>query len=128
MKKVVAVILASLLALSFIGVLIGCSPTGKIDKIEVNTQESNGVKFKNYAVYFKSDINWASISDSERQQLAVAGYEEAQKQVKADGTFNYNITGYLNEEAVFMYDRENSRLVLKIGNELAGFVEVAKPE
>ena len=128
MKKVVAVILASLIALSFIGVLVGCSPTSKIDKIDVDTQESNGVKFKNYAVYFKSDIDWVSISDSERQNLAVAGYEEAQKRVKADGVFNYNINGYLNGEPVFMYDKENSRLMLLINNESVGTVDVARPE
>jgi hypothetical protein len=128
MRKVIAVILASILALSSVGILVGCSASGKIDKVSISEQESGGVKFKNYAVYLKADVDWAGISDSERQQIAVAGYDEAQKQVKTDGVFNYNITGYLNDQAVFMYDKENSRLVLLVDNKAAGTVDVPKPE
>ena len=129
MKRLVTILLAGVLALSSVGLLVGCGADGKIESVTVGTQVSSDVKISNYMVTLKSSVDWAALSDSEREKLAVAGFDAAQKKIAEDGIFQYNIIGLTaNGEPAFQYDRENHTMVIRVNNEKVGEVAVTPPQ
>jgi hypothetical protein len=129
MKRLVTILLAGVLALSSVGLLVGCGADGKIESVTVGTQVSSDVKISNYMVTLKSSVDWAALSDGEREKLAVAGFDAAQKKIAEDGIFQYNIIGLTADgEPAFQYDRENHTMVIRVNNEKVGEVAVTPPQ
>jgi hypothetical protein len=92
-KKFIAAVVAALVALSLMGLLVGCNGEGAavseeqaakdIVEVQVFKQNSSGVNISNYQVVYKQTPDeWNALSDSERQGLATAGYKEALEQIK----------------------------------------------
>jgi hypothetical protein len=129
MKKIIALILATIVAVSMFGLLTACGRgASDIAAITVQENESNGVGIKVYTVQLKESINWASLSDQDREKIAVAAFNEAQKKIVEDDVFNYQIIGFGTDEPVtFMYDAENRMMVLYIAQERVGEVGVTPP-
>jgi hypothetical protein len=130
MKKIIALVLATMVAVSMFGLLTACGRgASDIASITVDENESNGVSIKIYDVQLKDSINWASLSDQDREKIAVAAFDEAQKKIAEDDVFNYQIIGSGTDEPVtFMYDAENRKMIIYIAQERAGEVDVKAPE
>jgi lipopolysaccharide export LptBFGC system permease protein LptF len=129
MKKIIALMLAAILAVSTFGLLTACGRgASDIERITVSENESNGVGIKIYNVELKDSIIWADLSDQDREKLAVAAFDEAQKKIAEDDVFNYQITGTADEPAIFMYDHENRKMIIYVAREKVGEVDVTPPE
>ncbi|MDR3037169.1 MAG: hypothetical protein LBU31_02000 [Coriobacteriales bacterium] len=129
MKRLVTILLAGVLALSSVGLLAGCGAGDKIEGVTVGTQESSGVKISNYKVTLKSSVDWAALSNGEREKIAVAGFDAAQKKIAEDGIFQYNIIGLTADgQPAFQYDRENQKMIISVDSEVAGEVAVTPPQ
>lgn len=130
MRKIVGVALAAMLALSMFGLLAGCGTgASDIENISVGTQVSNEVTMSNYEVRLKDSVDWPSLSDSDREKIAKAGYEQAQAKIKEDGTHNYNIIGITADgKAAFQYDREHTLLIIYVDDAKVAEVAVEAPE
>jgi outer membrane lipopolysaccharide assembly protein LptE/RlpB len=130
MKKIIALILATIVAVSMFGLLTACGRgASDIQAITVSENESNGVSIKIYRAQLKDSINWAELSDQDREKIAVAAFNEAQKKIAEDDVFNYSITGSATDESVtFMYDAENRQMVVFVAREIVSRVDVTPPE
>jgi hypothetical protein len=130
MKKITALALAIILSVSMFGLLTACGGgASDIESITVGENESNGVSMKIYRVTLKDSVDWAGISEGEREKIAIAGFNEAQKKIAEDGIFNYQIIGY-NEAApdAFMYNGEAHTMIIRVEGEKVGEVGVTVPE
>jgi hypothetical protein len=129
MKKLVGIALAAVLAFSMLGLLAACKGSSDIETITVGTQVSNEVTMSNYEVRLKASVDWASLSDSSREKIAKAGFDEAQAKIQEDGVHNYNIIGITGDGGrAFMFDREHSLLIIFVNDEKVGEVAVETPE
>jgi hypothetical protein len=130
MKRIVGVALAAMLAFSMMGLLAGCGKgANDIATISVGTQVSNDVTMSNYEVRLKDSVNWSSLSDSDREKIAKAGYTQAQDKIKEDGVHNYNIIGITAEGGLaFQFDREHSLVLIYVDDAKSAEVAVELPE
>jgi hypothetical protein len=129
MKKTIALILATILAVSMFSLLAACGRgASDIAAITVTENESNGVGIKIYNTQLKESINWAELSDQDREKIAAAAFNEAQKKIAEDDVFNYQIIGSSTDEPItFMYDAENRKMIIFLAQAIAGEVEVTPP-
>lgn len=131
MKKIAGVVLATLLAFSMFGLLVGCGNGSKdIISITVGTNQSNDVEVSNYEVHLSKDAAaWAGLSNSGREKIAKAAFNEAQAKVKEEGKFNYNIIGLTSDGTrAFQFDRQNSLMGIYVDNVKVADVAVTIPE
>jgi hypothetical protein len=130
MKRIIALILAALLSVSMFGLLAACGRgTSDIESITVGENEANGVSMKIYRVVLKDTIDWAGLSESDREKIATVGFDEAQKKIAEDGTFNYQIIGYnAGEPTAFLYDGEHRTMIIYVAGEQVGEAAVTPPE
>jgi hypothetical protein len=130
MKKIIVVVLALVVSFSMFGLLAGCGVgAGDVDRITTGTQESNGVKYTNYIVHFKDSVNWASLSQSDREKLAQIGFDEAQKKIAENQVFNYNVKGKTADGVdAFQFNGEFETLIIKVDGETVGEVPAKMPE
>ncbi|HBT95950.1 MAG TPA: hypothetical protein DEB24_07720 [Coriobacteriia bacterium] len=121
MKKAIAIVLAGILAASMLAFLGGCrGAADNIENVTMDPTESGLVTIKNYKVHLKSDVDWTGLNDSQREEIARAGFNKAQEQIKAESVFNYSITGYSSDGALaFSYDRQNQQMIIAINGEMA---------
>jgi hypothetical protein len=129
MKKTIALILATILAVSMLSFFTACGRgASDIARVTVSENESNGVGIKVYNVELKDSIIWADLSEQDREKLAVAAFEEAQKRIAEEDVFNYQITGSADEPSILMYDHENRKMIIYVARERVGEVDVTPPE
>jgi ABC-type oligopeptide transport system substrate-binding subunit len=130
MKKIVAALLAVVLSFAMLGLLSACGASASsIDRITTQSQESNGVKYINYYVHFKENVDWASLSQSDREKLAKVGFDEAQKKIAEDEVFNYNISGTTAEGVdAFRFNGAEQTLRIMVDGETVGEIPVEVPQ
>ena len=130
MKKIVGVALTAVLAFSMVGLLVGCGKgANDIENISVGSQVSNEVTISNYEVRLKASVDWPSLSDSDRERIAKAGFDQAQDKIKEAGTHNYNIIGITAEGSLaFQFDREHSLVIIYVSDAKVAEVPVETPE
>jgi hypothetical protein len=130
MKKIITLVVALALAVSMLGLLSACGRgAGDIESITVSENKANGVDIKVYQVSLKDTIVWADLSDGDRERIAVAAFNEAQKKIAENNIFNYSIIGRSADQPVaFMYDAENRNMVIFIANQPVSEVGVEVPE
>jgi hypothetical protein len=127
MKKISRRVLIVTLAALILGLLTACAGANSIEKITVGAQESNGVSVKNYNVFLKDSVDWPALSDKDREKIAVAAFDEAQKKIAEEGTHNYNISGITGDTVAFQYDGENKVMIIWLDNKPAATVAVTLP-
>ena len=126
-KKVIALVLAILLALGSLGALVACQKPGgdvpytapkQVKGITTGQQLSGGVTFTNYQVTLTDDSNWAGMSDADKQKIIDYAFNECRRQASESDVRYYNIIGK-NEsgEFLFMYDRENDMMATYINGQ-----------
>jgi hypothetical protein len=146
-KKFAAAVLASLaslLAISLLGGLLGCSgdkdvaslsdPDADIVEIQTFEMSSNEVAVTNYQVIFRqTSAEWDALSSADRETLVIAGFNAALAKVGEDGSDSYNILGQTSPDEegasaqmAFIYNREANTLKYYVGAEAAG--EIPAPE
>jgi hypothetical protein len=130
MKKIMTLTLAVLLSVSTLGLLIACGRSASdIETITASKNESNGVDVRVYHVQLKDSVDWAALSESDREKLAVVAFDEAQKKIAEDGVFNYQISGGTTDEPIaFMFGGEKQTMVIYVAGEQVGEVPVEVPE
>jgi hypothetical protein len=130
MKKLMTLVLAALLSTSLLGLLTACGTgANDIEAITVGENESNGVNVKVYHVKLKDSVNWAALSEGDREKYAVTGFNEAQKKIAEDGVFSYQISGGTADEPIaFVYGGEKQTMVIYVAGEQVGEVPVEVPE
>jgi hypothetical protein len=129
MKRIVVLALAALLSVSMLGLLAACGRgASDIESITIGEIESNGVDVKVYRVNLKDTVDWAAISEGDREKIAVAAFNEAQKKIAESGVFNYQVIGITaTEEVAFSYSGEKQTLIIRVGDEQVGEVAVEVP-
>jgi hypothetical protein len=129
MKRISRRVLVVTLAVLILGLLAACGVgASSIERINVGSQESNGVSIKNYNVLLKDSVDWPALSDKDREKIAIAGFNEAQKKIAEDGIHNYNITGNANGVSAFMYDAMNQVMIIYLDGTQYSTVAVTPPE
>jgi hypothetical protein len=122
-------VLATLLSVSLFGLLTACRGAGDVASISTSEIESNGVDVALYRVNLKDTVDWATISQGDREKIAVAAFDEAQKKIAEDNVFNYQIIGLTAAgELAFSYGGEKQTMNIMVNNELTGEVPVKVPE
>jgi hypothetical protein len=129
MKRIVKGLIVVALSALALGLFAACTAgAGSIDRVVVGSQESNEVAVKNYTVFLKDTVDWSALSENDREKVAVAGFEEAQKKITEDGTHNYSISGIANDQQAFLYDGVNKTMIIYLDDEKVGEVAVTVPE
>jgi ABC-type oligopeptide transport system substrate-binding subunit len=130
MKKTIAVLFAAALSLALLGLLAGCGVgANSIDRVTTQSQESNGVRYINYTVHFKENVDWASLSQSDREKLAKTAFDEAQKKIAEDEVFNYNISGATADGVdAFRFNGAEQTLIIRVDGETVGEIPVEIPQ
>jgi hypothetical protein len=129
MRRIAVLALAALLSVSMFGLLTACGKgANDIKSITTGEIESNGVDVKVYRANLKDTVDWAAISEGDREKIAVAAFNEAQKKIAEDNVFNYQIIGITaTEEVAFSYSGEKQTLIIRVGDEQVGEVAVEVP-
>jgi hypothetical protein len=129
MKKVIAIVSAGILVFSMFLLLVGCQgAAGNIERVTMDATESGLVTIKNYKVQLKSNVDWASLNDSQREDIARAGFDKAQEQITAEKVFNYSITGYATDGSLaFMYDRQNKQMMVTVAEQVTATFPLEAP-
>jgi hypothetical protein len=130
MKKIIALALAAVLSILMLGLLTACGRgADDIEAIITGENESNGVRVKTYHAKLKDSVDWATLSDGDREKIAVAAFDEAQKKIAEDDVFNYQISGSdANGQTAFLYGGEKQTMVIYVADEQVGEVPVKVPE
>ncbi|HBT95951.1 MAG TPA: hypothetical protein DEB24_07725 [Coriobacteriia bacterium] len=127
MKKLLSVCIAALFALSFAGVLVGCSggsaAADDIIGIGQSEQTVNGAEQDNYTVSFKYTAEeWKALPDTKKVEIATSGYEKAVVEVEANASSSFNILGISKTAegesgatVLFMLNHENSTIAVYNG-------------
>jgi hypothetical protein len=141
---------AALLALTMataVGLLTGCGgggvssdATDDIVTIQTGRQLVNDtVEMTNYQVVFKQTAEeWNALSEADKERLALAGYDQACKQIVTDEVSNFNIQGMTSPgedtegsqaepQQAFFLNLEESALLIKTGTETTATVAVELP-
>jgi hypothetical protein len=104
--------------------LVGCGgPKGAdaVRDISTSDQISGLVTFTNYSVVIKAEVDWAALSDSEKQAIIDYAVKECRKQAKENDVNNMNIIGVSESgDTLFLLDRANSEMMIFVNNELSG--------
>jgi hypothetical protein len=100
----VAVVLVILWATGVLG-----SPySGDISSIQKETQITNGANVTNYLPILAEDVDWSSLDDKKRANIAKYAVGEALKEAEKDQAGIFNIMGqtYDRSQSVFLYTED----------------------
>ncbi|GHT79385.1 hypothetical protein FACS1894104_4000 [Actinomycetota bacterium] len=94
-------------------VLVGLyafTPAGYINTTETSTQNVGGVTATNYMPILEDDVDWESLSDGERADIARYAVNAAINEAEKDGITTFNVMGLCRPEdqPVFLYSGGDS--------------------
>jgi hypothetical protein len=146
-RKTSTVLLALVLALSVLGLLIGCNGNGNsnnggngnngeqeevssdIVSIDAYPMKSGTINFTNYTVSLKyAPEEWNALSDAEKERIALSGFDSVTEKIKANSVSNYTISGMTAKttdsagtvtkpQMAFLLDLENSTLQVYLSSD-----------
>ena len=90
------------------------TPRQSIANIEVTTQQSGGVTTTNYLPILADNINWHSLSDQQREDIARYAVNLAIEKSVEDNARDFNVLGMTSEErkTVFLFTGGSDTITL----------------